>query len=309
MNFKMIAAAAALLAAGAANAAISSFDGSTAVGNGSLVLLKLDDSTTNGAATQGLIADLGFNFSDFANGGVYGGANTKIVWDFSANTITKNGVLVTGVTNDWASQFAAFAANSDAADTKWTIASGSQKGTSTTGASFLLAGPGGATPTSGNVATMAGVDGSTTGMIKTLGTKGTITSADNGAYAMGSSDSSWLNKTFGATTSTGWKNASKWSVWGVDGDSTNLWQITAGQTVGKSLVGDSANYVLGAGEQLNTTGLKNGGGTFTLAGNQLIWQTATITAAVTPSVPEPESFALALVGVMGLVVARRRTAK
>ena len=135
MNFKMIAAAAALLAAGAANAAITSFDGGTVAGNGSVVLLKAD---TTGTTTQGLTVDLGFNYLDFANNGALTAAGTTIVWDFSANTITKNGALVTGVTNDWAAQFAIFAANSDAAETKWAIASGSQMGTKVTG--FLASG-------------------------------------------------------------------------------------------------------------------------------------------------------------------------
>lgn len=283
MNFKMIAAAAAFLAAGAANAAITSFDGGTVAGNGSVVLLKAD---TTGTAVQGLTVDLGFNYLDFANNGALAQAGTTIVWDFSANTITKNGALVTGVTNDWASQFAIFAANSDAAETKWAIASGSQKGTAVTG--FLASG----NPTAAQftqqtttlISQMGLVDSNaTSGLIKSLGSKGTITSADNGAYAMGSTDSSYVGTDYSLTTINGWKNNIKWSTWLADGATSAFTQVSANGT--KTLIPNA---------------------TFQLVGNTLTYSVA---GGVTPSVPEPESLVLALAGVLGLALARRRAAK
>lgn len=285
MNFKMIAAAAAFLAAGAANAAITSFDGGTVAGNGSVVLLKAD---TTGTVTQGLTVDLGFNYLDFANNGALAQAGTTIVWDFSANTITKNGALVTGVTNDWASQFAIFAANSDAAETKWAIASGSQKGTTVTG--FLASGnPTAAQFTSqasGNTANMGqitapliGAPGTTAGNAN----KGTFASADNGAFAMGSTDSSYVGTAYSLTSVNGWKNNIKWNTWLADGDTSAFTQLNANGS--ESLIANAS---------------------FKLVGNTL---TYTVAGAVTPSVPEPESFVLALAGVFGLALARRRAAK
>lgn len=276
MNFKMIAAAAALLAAGAANASINSFNGGTVAGNGSVVLVKLD---STGGTTQGLTVDLGVNYLDFANNGVLAAAGTTIVWDFAANTITKNGALVTGVTNDWASQFAIFAANSDAAETKWAIASGSQKGTSVTG--FLASG----NPTAAQFAAQAsnntsGMNAITAGLVDSIANKGTIGSADNGAYSMGSTDASYVGSTtvYGATANVGWRNQIKWNTWLADGDVSALTQLNANGS--EALIANAS---------------------FKLTGTTL---TYTVTA-----VPEPTTLALALAGVAGLVVSRRRAAK
>lgn len=282
MNFKMIAAAAAFLAAGAANASINSFNGGTVAGNGSVVLIKLD---STGSTVQGLTVDLGFNYLDFANNGALAQAGTTIVWDFSANTITKNGALVTGVTNDWAAQFATFAANSDAAETKWAIASGSQKGTTVTG--FLASGnPTAAQFASQSATNTGGMNAVTAGLIDSIVAKGTIGSADNGAYSMGSADTaSYVGATtvYGATANVGWRNQIKWNTWLADGATSAFTQLNANGS--EALITDA---------------------TFQLVGNTL---TYTVAGAVTPSVPEPESLVLALAGVLGLALARRRAAK
>ncbi len=277
MNFKMIATAAALLAAGAANASINSFNGGTVAGNGSVVLVKLD---STGSTVQGLTVDLGVNYLDFANNGALAQAGTTIVWDFANNTITKNGALVTGVTNDWASQFATFAANSDAAEVKWAIASGSQKGTTVTG--FLASGnPTPAQFTSQSATNTAGMNAITAGLIDSIVSKGTIGSADNGAYAMGSADTaSYVGATtvYGATANVGWRNQIKWNTWLADGDVSAFTQLNATGT--EALIANAS---------------------FQLTGTTL---TYTVTA-----VPEPTTLALALAGVAGLVVSRRRAAK
>lgn len=308
MKLNKILAAVAILAAGAVNAAVSSFDGVSAAGNGSMILVKAD--TTAAGVTGGLTVDLGFNFSDFANNGVYSAANTSIVWDFSANTITKNGALVTGVTNDWASQFAKF--TGDAAETKWAILSGSQMGNTPT--AFLASG----TPTAlqltqqapATTANMAGISPSL--LSATVQGLGTFASADNGAYAMGSADAGYVGTAYGVTTGNGWKATGvKWSTWNVDGASTNLWQANANGS--EAVVGNSALYTIDPATQtLSTAGLLNGYGTFTFSGNTLTWNTASIsTAVVTTPVPEPESYGLALVGLLaiGATVRRRRSAK
>ena len=309
MKIQHIAAAVALLAAGAANAAIEQFDGVTAAGNGSLVMVMADTTAGTTGVVQGLTVDLGYHYADFANGGVLSQANTKVEWDFAANTISLNGALVTGITNDWASQFAIFRANADAVDTKWALLSGSQKGNTPT--AFLASGqPSAAALTqqsSGVTANMVQVN---VPLIKNALAKGTFASADNGAYAMGSTDNAYVGTAYSLTTVNGWKNNIKWSTWNVDGASTNLWQANANGS--ESVVGNSATYAFDAATQtMDTTGQLNGYGTFTMSGDKLTWSTASITTIpVTPAVPEPESFALALVGLAAAgFVARRRSAK
>lgn len=312
MKFQQIVAAVAILAAGAANASVQSFDSNsglgTVAGNGSLILVKAD--TTAAGGVGGLTIDLGYNYNDFANGGALAGANTKIVWDFANNTITKNGSLVTGITNAWSAPFAAYAGN--AADTKWTVLSGSQDGTNAFG--FLSATS--KVPTAAQLSqqnasvtgNMAGITDNLLGnAVNGIGNFGTFASADNGGYATGSADPGYVGSAYSVTTVNGWKNNIKWSTWSADGVQANLWQLNADGT--EALVAANSSYTLGANDTLNGAGLFNNGGTFTLTGSTLTWQTATITT-VTPSVPEPESFGLALVGLMALgFAARRRAAK
>jgi hypothetical protein len=312
MNFKQIAAAVAILAVGTANAAVQSFDsfiddGET-FGNGSLILIKAD---TTGATQGGLTIDLGFNYSDFADGGALAGANNTIVWNFSNNTITKNGALVTGVTNSWSAPFAAYAGN--AAETKWSVLSGSQAATAPNG--FLSS-----TSKTLTAADLAAQDASVTGNMvgvsgQLLGTPvngianlGTFASADNGAYAMGSTSPGFVGTAYNPTNVNGWKNNIQWNTWSVDGGKANLWQLNAVDGT-NTLIGDSSTYTVGPNQVMSIAGLLNGGGTFTLSGDVLTYQTASITA-VTAAVPEPESFGLALIGLAAMgFVARRRAAK
>lgn len=300
MKLQTIVAAAALLAFGAANAAVDQFDGVTSNGNGSLLLLKLD---STGATTGGLTVDLGFNYNDFLNNAGLAAANQKVEWNFAANTIKVNGNLMTGVTNDWASQFSAFAG--DAAETKWAIASGSQKGTTVAG--FLASG----TPTTAQMtqqtsAVTANMGAVNVPLIKQAQTLGTLASADNGAYAMGSTDVGYVGTAYSLTTINGWKNNIKWGTWNADGASTNLTQVINNGS--EKAVADSSLYTVDVDHVLDATNTLNGKGTFTLTDNTLVWQTAKI-MDVTPAVPEPETYVLALSALAALVAFRRRAAK
>lgn len=287
MKLHKIAAVVALLAAGAANASVDQFDGVTAAGNGSLIMVMAD---TTGATTQGLTVDLGFHYADFANGGIFAQAEQTIVWDFAANTITVNKAIVSGITNDWAGEFATFAANSDAAETKWAVISGSQKGTTTTG--FLTTGVPTASQLTQQTPTVTGVMGQVNiPLLRNALAKGTLGSADNGAYSMGSTDNAYVGTAYSLTSIKGWKNNIKWDTWNVDGAQTNFTQVNANGTEAT---------VFGAGTP--SPELLNGFGTFTKSGTTLTWTTAAI--------PEPESYALALVGLAAVgFMARRRAAK
>lgn len=313
MKLQKIVAAVALLAAGAANASIVRMDGGEGVAFGdSSVLLVMLDST--GAQTRGLTVDLGFSFSDFgfsynAIGGVVAGtgalaaADQHVKWDFATNTITKNGSVLTGATNDWSAQVEDFLASSQLAETRFALVAGSKKG-GTPGA-FLATGKPTASQLSAQNSSATNSFNSIDPLFTNNNTRGTHATADNGAYSMGSTDVGYVGTDYAANTSIGgWKNNLKWMGWTVLGAGTNLRQVQSNGS--EKIVGDTATFAGGV-SAWDTTGLVNGIGTLAMSadGRTLTWDTA---AAMAP-VPEPESYALALVGLAAAGFVARRRAK
>ncbi|MFN4264536.1 MAG: PEP-CTERM sorting domain-containing protein [Aquabacterium sp.] len=313
MKLQHIAAAVALVAAGAANASIVKMDGGEAVAYGdSSVLLVMLDST--GAQTRGLTIDLGFSYSDFAvpytgslgpvpAAGTLLGPDTSVTWDFSANTITLNGSVLSGMTNDWSSQVEDFLANSQLAETKFALVAGSTRGTGP--GAFLATG----TPTASQLSSQNSSATANFALVAPLftnnNTRGTHASADNGAYSMASTDVGYVGTDYAATTSIGgWKNNLKWNGWTSVGGRTNVRQLLSnGQ---ERIAGDTSTFAGGV-SAYDTTGLLNNNGTLALSadGRTLTWNTAVSAAPI----PEPESYALALLGLAAAGFVARRRAK
>ncbi len=304
MKLQHIAAAVALVAAGAANATIADIQS----GNSSLFLIAYDNANGNFTTTSSLL-DLGYVLTDFTTGGL-AGTNNKIVWDFGNNTIVRNGSLVSSLgTNAWDVAFDKLVANSDAGEIKWLVGAGDKVGAAAA-LNYLTTG----TPTAGQLTSQTST--STTGMglvndmyasLTTGAGKGTLNSAGNGGFTFAAADGLAANRTNGyivdsTAFGTNWKgnNAATSSV--ITGSQNNFWLYQGNGT--ETRLG---NYTLAAGETLlNGASLLNNTGTmtFNVAAKTLTWETAAVTA-----VPEASSYALALTGlVLAGMAARRRRA-
>lgn len=300
MKLQHIAAAVALVAAGAANASLSDMNS----GNSSVGFIAYDNLTTN--ANQGSVfIDLGISLNDFAPlvalTGVtatftgqanYAAENTKIVWDFGASTISVNGTQL-AATNDF-SAFASFVNHSDD-PFKWAVIAGDS--TLNTGAQRILTT---GQPTASNLTLQN--SSATAGMVGSNGVylrSGVSNAVDNGSFFTDNSGAStylasgenfgtnWQNKLKWTSTATAAANQSQLNFWFNFGNGQE-WAVGQTTTPGA-----------------DTTGLLNAKGTWTLdkSAQTLTWATAT-------TVPEPESYALALLGLAAAgAVARRRQAK
>ena len=290
MELLTIAAAAILAFAGAANASLSNMES----GNSSVAFVSYD----NVGAVQGSVfVDLGFSFNDFmpqSVGGVAGNLsaeNTSVVWNFGNNTIIKNGVAQASTNN-----FSAFAAYTAAAgaDAKWGVMAGNTVTDVLGNTSYMATGK----PTASQLTQQA--DSSPLQLVAPLynNTNAAIAgSADNGSYfATSAADAAWVASTANGIGAGNWQNNVRWST------VTNQTQLNA-----YYLYADGTEAVMGAtvSAGADTTGLLNGKGTFTLdkVAQTLTWQTAV------SAVPEPSSYALALVALAAIGVTTRRKAK
>ncbi|MBT9609311.1 MAG: PEP-CTERM sorting domain-containing protein [Aquabacterium sp.] len=308
MKLQHIAAAVALAVTGTANAAIQDFTN----GNGSLFLVAYDNA--NGSFTQtASLFDLGFNLNDIAgvagNGttGAQGGlvdvaAGPKtVVWNFNSNTVTVNGTVQSIGTNAWSANFAKLVANSDAGQIKWTVGAGDSSGFGD-GNRYLITGqPTAAQLTSQNASNTNGLSVTNSLFGATVVNKGTLSTADNGAWTFAAAVDGAATATNGyvidsAIFGTNWRTRNLLgNAIVLDGASQNLWLADASgaeKRVGQLPVGQTA-----AGFLNNST---------TLVFNSAA---GTLTMSTAAAIPEPSTYAMALVGLaLAGVVARRRRA-
>lgn len=290
MKLQHIAAALALVAAGAANAAVQS----GANGDGSLFLIAFDKQ--NGTTTSGFF-DLGYTLSSFAgangNGssttlGALTAPNTTVVWNFNTSTITLNGSQVTTLgTNDWTAAYTKLLANVDAGELQWVVGAhdttgfGAGKRAIITGAADadadLLA-----TQNAGTNSSLQAIV-STNDIFTPLTNKGTISSADNGAFTFTAADGDSSTRADGYVVAgngfaNNWRNANLLGGTKYAGETNGLW-------------------------------LEDGLGNEQLLG-RVTFNAANGTLTFTNAVPEPSTYAMALVGLcmVGLVARRRRAA-
>jgi hypothetical protein len=304
MKLQHIAAAVALAAAGTANAAIDNFG----TGNGSVFLVAYD---ITGAKNASLF-DLGFSLNDFAGTGTGATAangtlaqtDTKVVWDLANNSVTINGNVATIGNNSWSGALTKLLANADAGDIRFLVGAGDSTG-SPQNQRFLLTG----TATSANQsATNSGNLAASNSLFSaSITSKGTLNQAgiDNGAWTFAEAVDGSANAANGyifdsTIFSADWKARNKLvNPTAPDGAKQNLWLVEAAgaeQSIGKAPVGFVAD---------NGADLLNGVGTlrFNAQGGTLTWETPTA------AIPEPSTYALALVGLaLAGVAARRRRA-
>ncbi|WP_290902697.1 PEP-CTERM sorting domain-containing protein [Aquabacterium sp.] len=303
MKLQHIAAAVALAVTGTANAAIDNFT----TGNGSLFLVAYDNAGGSFTQTASLF-DLGFNLNDIAgvtgNGttgalGTLAQAGTNVVWNFNTNTVTVNGTVQSIGTNAWSANFAKLVANSDAGQIKWTVGAGDSAGVGAETRYLITGQPTAAQLTSQNASNTGNLSGTNTLFGATIINKGTLSTADNGGWTFAAAVDGANTATNGYVIDstifgTNWKTR---NVLGssivLDGASQNLW--LADGLGNEKRVGDALVATPGFLNNSTTLVFNSAAGTLTMS-----------TAA---AIPEPSTYAMALVGLaLAGVVARRRRA-
>lgn len=304
MKLQHIAAAVALAAVGSAHAAIDNFT----TGNGSLFLVAYDNAGGSFTQTASLF-DLGFNLDDIAgatgNGtvgaiGPLAAPGTTTVWNFNNNTVTVDGVTRDIGTNSWSTAFAKLVANSDAGQIKWTVGAGDNVGFAANARYLITGQPTAASLSSQNASNTTGLTTTNSLFGMNILNKGTLNveGVDNGGWTFAAAEDGAATATNGYIIDStvfglNWRSRNLLNKAIVlDGEQQNLW------------LADASGAEVRVGEQpLAGPEFLNGAGTLTF--NSVA---GTLTLAI-PAVPEPSTYALALIG-LGLVgaIARRRRA-
>lgn len=308
MKLQHIAAAVALAVTGTANAAIQDFSN----GNGSLFLVAYDNAGGSFTQTASLF-DLGFNLNDIAgvNGdgttGAQGNlvqAGTNVVWNFNSNTVTVNGALQSIGTNAWSAALTKLVANSDAGQIKWTVGAGDNNGVGAENRYLITGQPTAAQLASQNASNSGNLTNTNSLFDANIVNKGTLSSADNGAWTFAAAVDGANTPANGYVIDstifgTNWRTRNLLgNAIVLSGANQNLWLADGDgfeKRVGQLPVGETA-----AGFLNNSTTLR-----FDAAAGTLTMSTPGTVAAI----PEPSTYALAIVGLaLAGVAARRRRA-
>lgn len=320
MNFKKqaIVAAAILAVAGAANANLTSI-----ASNSTLAFVAVDT-----VAKTSTLVDLGATFQQFLPQGTTAaqylpGAmdgtmasgfdqtasaltytpGTTLSWDFSSNTFKVNGAAqatIGGKAIDW-SPFNTFKNGTSLASTKWGVIGGAV-GTynldpaldtyglgAQTAFEIATTGPAAVTVDSTTVGTAGGKVNTLFVTNSTLGTNAAANTAGASVVNVGKNGYLGNDNEFGLAGA--WGNSLAFSALAGVNTSQNFYWTT---DISADVNGGPASTVV------------KYDGQFAFNGTTL---TYTVPGSVTPSVPEPEGFALALVGLAAIgFVARRRQA-
>ncbi len=272
MKLKHIALAALALVAGVANAANIARSTGTSASNAGLVLAVTN--INNGTSYD---LDLGTNFNTFYSNL----SNASFAQSFAVNDA------------NWTT----FTSGTTASDLVWTVFSGNNKGAiSTVGNKALL------TTINNNLTTASITSGVSSGLGQSVGNIDLAVAEINT-----SSSASFIGKTDSNAAFFG----DKFSQAGKSGYDYNGNISTS--FVGYNLVNESSNFqyitTTGKGKAIDALSTSTFAGQFTfkLGNNGAASLVYAAAAPVTPSVPEPSSAALALVGLLlAGVVARRR---
>jgi PEP-CTERM motif len=309
MKLQHIAAAVALVAAGTANAAIATG------GNGSLVLIAYDKSPVGSFNNVAGMFDLGITLDDLVGATGNGTAlatglhSKNLSWDLDSNTFTIDGVASTAYgTNSWAAAWSTLTSNVDASNFSYVVTAFDTVGFGAAVRSIVT----GKVDSTANFNTTQAVamnaiaagkpndiftpqNGQTVGST-VFPAKGTHGTAANGAYTFTPAD--------GATTrANGYAMAG--DGFGNEWRSANVLQgeTLVGNTTGLYMVDGAAKKLrLGAGTPGNgLVSLNAATGTLSYMGS---------TMPVTPAIPEPSTYALAIAGlaIAGVAARRRRAA-